>query len=192
MTTITDFAKDTFILFLREFFSSHDIWTYSEDETETKIQVCDDFTLNLETSNFRPAVCIQRRNINFTNLTLGQRRDLSFKTGKKSYTDLMTCDIIIQCISREGLEAERIGLTVFNAIHMTRDALKKDYNIFKLDSMDLGAETPLKTDSDTDYIMVPIGVRFLKNVSWSIEPIAPKLRGIGIIPKTVFQSSKIT
>ena len=177
---ITDFAKDTFILFLREFFSNNDIWTYSEDETETKIQICDDFTLNLETSNFRPAICVTRRNIKWANITLGQNRNVIFKTGKKTYTDLMSCDIILKCISKKGLEAEKIAITAFNAIHMTRDALKKHYKIFKLSSVDLGTEQDVKSDSDNDYVMVPIVVSFLKNITWSIQPIAPKLRSIGI------------
>ena len=177
-TSITDFAKDTFILFLREFYSTHDTYTYLEDETKTKIQICDSFTFNLEVQGFRPGLSIRRGSIKFQNATLGQTRHVNFQTGKISYTDLMSCGIMIECVARNGLEAERIATTTFNAIHMTREAIQEEYKIFKINSVDLGVEQPYKQDVSPDLIMVPVSVSLLKQVSWSSTPIAPKVAKI--------------
>lgn len=175
---ITDFAKDTFIIFLREYFSNHDRWTYDEDENKTKIQICEDFTFNLEVVNFRPAITVARGHIRFGQATIGQSRGIDFTTEKRIYTDLVTCDIILKCISRNGLEAERLASTVSSAIHMTRDAIKKEYKIMSLNSIDLGTEQIYKADSSPDIVFVPVVVRFQKQVTWAITPKAPVLGDI--------------
>lgn len=177
---ITDFAKDTFIVILREYFTNHDIWTYHEDKNQTKIQICDENALNLEVSEFRPSIVTSRTPIRWAKICIGQNLDYDFKTGKRSYTDLFNCGTILKCISREGVEADKIASEVFNFIHMSRDSIRVSFQIFSLEGLELGVETPYKKDSKYDLVMVPVTIRLLKQVNWSSTPIAPVLRDINI------------
>ena len=173
---ITDFTKDTFIIVLREYFADHSVWTYNENEHLTKIDICDEYTLNLEVEEFRPIITVSRLPVRWTQTSIGQAEGFDWMTGKRSYTDLFDCGIILKCISREGLEAEQLGAEVFNFIHMTRDGIKKNFGILSLNSIELGVEQPFKKDSKYDLVQVPVSVKLLKQESWSSTPVAPTLK----------------
>jgi len=175
---ITDIAKDTFILFLREFFSTQDIYTYHDNDDTTDIFIHDKNTINLEIQEFRPTIAVGRGPIRFRNSSIGQMANFNFFTGKKTYTDIADCEIRCECYSREGLEAEHLANLVAYAVQWTKDSIQKHYKIMVLKVVSIGEEQTIKRDSKYDLVVVPVSITMVKQMTWGSTPKSPKLRDI--------------
>ena len=146
----------------------------SADEEVTELIITDGGTVNTDTVEKRPVIIVSRTPFQYNNLGMDNLLTESFKSGKRVHTDLISGAYTINCISRLGLEAETLALSVAKALKFYRRELQK-YGFFQIGQrVTIGAETPANSffggDSDEDYINVPVSFPVSYQETWSISP----------------------
>lgn len=111
-------------------------------------------------------------------------REHKISTGKRTHTDMMTGQFAINCISRIGLEAETLAMSVAKALKFYRRELQR-YGFFQIGQrITVGSESPansfLSGDSDEDFINVPVSFPAYYQETWSIQPTAETLKQISV------------
>jgi len=100
--------------------------------------------------------------------SIDQRSFVDFRTGSKSFQDLLALDLTAECLSRNGLEAELLADIVFQGIQMFAGAIRKR-GAFEVDSVAIGPETLIEGDSQQNLSAVPVGIRLLIQKRWKIS-----------------------
>jgi len=127
----------------------------------------------------------------YGNTSLDQLRNLEFSTGKRTHTDLLTGSFVMNCLSPEGLEAERLAVITAKAIRFYRRNLQKA-GFFHIGALvQVGAETPpgslLEGDSASDWVNVPVTFPIYYQEEWTVEQDAQTLQRIVLKAQTVFR-----
>lgn len=164
-----------FVRFLQVVFSTFEKGSYlwQPDLELTDIVIGDQGMLRPDVWDKRPAVICKRGTARWSNVAMDQMQDFDFDTGKRTHTDLVSANMVYQCISREGLEAQRLA---WIAGYATR-ALKRNLMRAGLhrvgENVDYGEETDGSAiqDSLKDYIFVPVIVPFFFQDTYSVEPV---------------------
>lgn len=182
-----------FVRFLQVLFATFEKGAYhwDLDEKASDITISDQATIRKEEVEKRPAIIISRGPLALTNVALDQfsgpirQKDPTtgqtyFKsnqdphTGQRRYTDLSSCTMTYNCLSREGLEAQRIA---WIAGYFTR-ALKR--TLMKAGLHRVGEEIQFGSESSpgsivqpdpNEIVMVSVSVPFYFQDSWSVEPV---------------------
>ena len=165
--------------------------TGSTDEENTEIVITDSGTVNTDTVEKRPAIIVSRGPFAYGNTSLDHllRFEPSISGNTRVHTDLLTGSFVINCLSREGLEAEEIALIVSKAIRIYRRLLQKA-GFFHIGTLvQVGAETAagalVSGDSDEDFINVPVSFPVYYQESWTIETQAELLRCLSLTTEYV-------
>jgi hypothetical protein len=112
-------------------------------------------------------------------------------SGERTHTDLLTGSFSINCVSRNGLEAERLALLVAKAIRIYRRHLQRAgfFHIGHL--VQVGTESPagslVSGDSDEDFVVVPVTLPVYYQTSWKVGYNATLLNSIVFKAQTVFR-----
>ena len=179
----TSEAKDIILLFLQDFFGEQDLYDgkndflWNPDSEISKILIADSYTEDLERTDFRPAIILRRGPIRWMNTSLDQRRFTNFRTGSKSFMDLIHSDLTLECLSRNGLEAELLADIVFQGVQFFANIIR-GRGAFEVDSVAIGPETLIQSDSQQELTAVPVGVRLLIQHAWTATPDAERLERI--------------
>lgn len=197
--TLSD-IKDILLKFLRHYFTQMptDQFQYTPDtgpftggtsETVTEVIITDQGSLGTDTIEKRPVIIVSRTPLNYANLGLDNMLEHNLHTGKRKHTDMMTGQFVINCISRIGLEAETLALSVGKAIKYFRRELQK-YGFFQIGQrITIGSESPANAfvsgDSDEDFINVPVSFPFYYQETWSIQPTAQTLSKISVTVNSI-------
>ena len=193
-------TKDIILKFLRHYFSQQEtgefLYTPDEDpfsggtsETVTEIIITDSGTIGTDTIEKRPAIIVSRTPFNYANRGLDNLRNHKISTGKRTHTDMLTGQYVINCISRIGLEAETLAMSVAKALKFYRRELQK-YGFFQIGQrVTVGSESPANSflggDSDEDFINVPVSFPVYYQETWSITPTAQTLSEISVTVNTI-------
>lgn len=187
-------AKDILLRFLKDFFGqmpagenqfhhvtkgTHD---YSTDEEETELIISDQGSLNTDTVEKRPALILTRGPFAMGNTSLDQLLGIEGKTGKETHTDLLTGSFVVNCLSSNGLEAERLATIVAAAIRYFRKHLQRA-GFFQIGlQVSIGTESPagslMAGDAAEDFVNVPVSFPAFYQFSWTYEYDAELLRAI--------------
>jgi hypothetical protein len=174
-------TKDLLLKFLQEFFANQaegcfhyapgDDWETAEVETE--IIISDAGSINTATVEKRPAIIISRGPFAYANLGIDNFLVESEVTGERTHTDLLSGSFIVNCVSRVGLESEKIALLVAKALKIYRRILHSS-GFFQIgQQIRIGIETPANSlvggDSDEDFITVPVTFPVFYQESWTIK-----------------------
>ncbi len=121
------FATRTYVLFLQGLFKqfpegSH---KWSDDEQNTEIVITDQVPIPHDRLEQRPAIVVMRGPAQFANLSLDSMREVDMKTGAKVRTDLISCTMSINCISKFGPEAQRTAWIVMRHLKDFRVMLQR-------------------------------------------------------------------
>jgi hypothetical protein len=200
------FIKDVYLSFFQEYFAKAPAGQFrftGNDKSESELFITDSFGVDKEVIEHRPALVTLRGPISWANIGLDQLKDMNILTGRELRTDLVSGSMTIHCISRQGLEAERLSWQVMFALKSMRRVLQKK-GLFEVgrDAV-MGAETPpgmlVAGDVDPHTIDVPISSPFFVQITWSTEPaeshsigeieIRPKLMHVGP-PGTTYISAE--
>lgn len=142
-------------------------WT--EDQDSTKIFIADSWTENLERPEPRPALIITRGDIRWSNTTIDQLQEQRFGTAERTYTDLLSSDLTVNCFSREGLEAELLANIVFQTVQFFAKIIRSRSKVFELNSVVLGREALVQSDSKIDLTVVPVGIGLHWQDRWKLR-----------------------
>lgn len=119
-------------------------WKWSEDQDSTEIMITDQSPVPRDRIEERPAIITMRGPAQFAGMTLDQLQSVDRRTGTRQHTDLITCTMTLNCIAKNGLEAQRLGWIVQRHIGIANGKrLLQRYGIFKVyDNIGCSGETP--------------------------------------------------
>ncbi len=187
-------AKDILLRFLQDFFyqmpaGDSDLFHFEPgedqggtEEAETELIISDQGPINTDTVEKRPALIVSRGPFAWANTSLDQLLSLSFRSGTRTHTDLLTGSFVVNCVARQGLEAERLAVLVSKGIRIFRRNLQQA-GFFQVGHLvQIGVESPagalVSGDSDEDFINVPVTFPVFYQESWTVEQEAEILRRI--------------
>jgi hypothetical protein len=166
---IDDFVKDIFIGMLQQLFSQNPgEFHYDDDAALTRIELKDQFSTDNLTPDFKPTIYIRRRPLGFMNTSIDQFAGQNYNTSKKFYTDMISGVAELVCVSREGLEACRLGSIVFLLINEFVGEFRK-LGMFDVSVKSLGEEEPKDVRSTFRVVEVPITVQYIFQYSWMVQ-----------------------
>lgn len=179
----TLFITRTAIEFLQVIFSrrARGQLKWDKDITNTEIQISDVHAVNLTNKNQRPMIIAVRGPLGWQGLGLGGNslESRNMPTGDRIHNDLLTGSIALNCISREGVEAEQIAYLVANSFKFFGSELRK-FGFFSIKSLNIGAESLIEQEGSEDLTsLVPVYITASVQERVSIkEEVARPLREI--------------
>jgi hypothetical protein len=188
---LTSFAKDIILKFLQDLFAQPDLYdgkneyVWSPDPQKSKILIADAYTEDLETMEMRPAIVLRRGALRWMFSSLNQRVFVEFRTGQKTFQDVVSSDLTAECLSRNGLEAELLADLVFQSIQSLAHVIRTR-GAFAVDSVGIGPETLIQSDSQQELSAVPVNIRLLFQRKWRVTPSAELLERIRLLSENAF------
>jgi hypothetical protein len=193
-------TKDILIRFLQEYFagqtSGEGMFHYSKgdiagdfsnnlgptDEENTEVIITDAGSLGTDVVEKRPAIVLSRGPFAYANSAMDNLLTLDESTEKRTHTDILTGSFVINCVSRNGLEAEKLALLVSKAIRIHRRRIQLA-GFFQIGQrIRIGSESPANAlvsgDSEEDFISVPVTFPVYYQETYSIQPSATTLAKI--------------
>lgn len=186
-----------FARFLQLAFATFDKGDYrwTEDEQTSEILITDQATIAKEVVERRPAIRLIRGPASFGNLSLNQfagpgplpkapaqtmdHPNIDWETGTTRYTDLVSATMTYNCLSKEGLEAQRIAWIAMMATRRLKKSLMLAGMHRVGEEIMVGAESApgsiVTPESDNEITMVSVSVPFYFQDFWSIGPKDKKL-----------------
>jgi hypothetical protein len=196
-------TKDILLRFLQDFFFQFEAGTglyhfepgdndYGTDEKETELIITDAGSIDHHAVEKRPAIVISRGPFAWGNTSFDQLLFVDNTDGKRTHTDLLSGSFVLNCISRRGLEAERVALLASKGIRIFRRNLQKAGFFYIGHLIQVGSETPanaiLSGDADEDFINVPVTFPVYYQESWTVEQNAPELSSIVFKVHAIFRT----
>jgi hypothetical protein len=180
---ISDFAKDTVLSLLQEFFSIEknvgaDL-LYNREQSLSKISIVDKYTINLEEVDKRPAIVVIRGAQTWGRRGIGQFEGWTGPNTGEKFTDLVNGAVNCTCMSTNGLEAERIAWITFAFFQMFRRVIARG-KLHDIQSVVLGEELAAQTDSKIDVSVVPVSLNLLFQWHWVLEQHGPPLGDVDV------------
>lgn len=181
-----------FVRFLQVLFETFEKGAYhwDADEKSSDITISDQATIRKEDVEKRPAILVSRGPLALTNVAMDQfagpvlqrdaqgktffKSNLDPKSGNRRHTDLSSCTMTYNCLSREGLEAQRIAwITGYFTRALKRVLMKAGLHRVG-EEIQFGSEsapgTIVQPDSN-EIVLVSVSVPFYFQDSWSVEPV---------------------
>lgn len=168
-----------YLLFLQglfaQFQSGQGCFYWSSDVNDTEISILDQAPIPRDRLEQRPALITMRGPAQFANLTLDQLRDINMMTGERSHTDLISCTMSINCLAKNGLEAQRIAWIVMRHIRIFKRLLQRNGGFHLVGQMvSIGPESPpgamVEPDPDPSVVMVTVHSPFFFQWNEIIRP----------------------
>lgn len=178
----TDIAKKRIIEFLRWVFARDRLYPYTNDDTTTRIGITDIFAINQDTREQKPKIVIRRDNVVMTNRSIGHFMEWTYSMNFGSrFMDLCISNVVAECYSTHGIEAERIADKVFKSVLFFRKQLRTIGMIHDILSVGIGAEQNVRVTSKVELAMVPVQINFSFPLVWINEEIGQEVFN-GLIP----------
>lgn len=186
-----------YLLFLQGLFKqfpegSH---RWSDDERLSEISILDQAPIPKDRVEQRPALITMRGPAQFGNLSLDNMQKLDWGTGTKQRTDLVACTMTINCIAKNGVEAQRVAWIVMTKIRTFKTLLQQHGPIHKVgDEVSIGAESPpgslVTPEADSELVLVPVYSPFFFQWTEKVTPLdAPAVRNIEVFMRASLASS---
>jgi len=186
--SITDYAKDTVLSVLQEFFSNEKNvgaeLLFNRELDQSKVLIADKYTYNLDDVEKRPGVVVMRGAQTWTRRGLDQFKGWEGPNTAERFTDLVQGTFTCQCMSKVGIEAESIAHLVFGFFQFFRRALRdRVKGIHDITSIALGEELVALSDSKVEVSVVPVTIVLMFQLSWKLEQQGPMLRDVDVTIK---------
>jgi hypothetical protein len=181
-----------FCKFLQIVFSGFQKGDYhwSEDEKVSDITISDQATIAKEVVMRRPAILVARGPAAFTNTSMNQlagplvgysdintigqvKPNVNVQTGDERHTDLIAATMQYNCLSREGLEAQRIAWATGYFTRTLKKALLKAGLHRVGEEVSFGAESApgtIVTPDGNEIVLVTTSVPFYFQDTYTIGP----------------------
>jgi hypothetical protein len=179
------FITRLYLLFLQGLFKQFPEGSYrwSDDEKLTEIAITDQAPFPRERIEQRPAIIAMRGPAQFANLSLDQLQTLDAQTGKRRHTDLLSLTMALNCVAKEGIEAQRIGWIVMSNIRRFKRLLQRNGLHSVGEQLSMGPESPpgsmITPEPDTEMVLVTVqSPVFFQWTEEIVDEDAVLLRGI--------------
>ena len=175
-----------FVRFLQLVFASFEKGSYqwSPGLLNTDIVIMAESTVAFEVVEKRPAIIVARGPVAMTNIAIDQFAGPVLRDGRlvrnedadggRRHTDLLSSTMTYNCLSREGLEAQKIAWTAAYATRALKRSLMQA-GIHRVgEDLQVGAETApgsIVQPDTREIIMVSVSVPFYFQQTWTVAPI---------------------
>lgn len=181
---ISDFAKDTVLSLLQEFFSNEKNagrLVFNQSPGQSAIMIADKYTVNLEDVEKKPAIVVIRGTIVPAERGLDSFLGWTGPNTGEVFTQMLQATVNCTCMSRKGLEAEEIAWKVFAFFGMFRRRLREQVKgLHDIKPVALGEELAAMTDSDIDVSVVPVTLSMQFQWKWVLEQKSPALGSVDV------------
>jgi hypothetical protein len=174
-----------FLLFLQGLFEQFDSGSYkwSSDEKLSEIAIHDQVPIPKERVEQKPQLVTMRGPAQFANMTLDQMRTINPRTGEKERTDLVSCTMTINCIAKNGVEAQRLAWIVMRHIRTFKATIQRTGMHKVGDDVQMSPESPpgsfISGEADPEFVLVSVFCPFHFQWTEKVRPLdAELLRGI--------------
>jgi len=174
-----------YLLFLQGLFQQFPSGCYRWDtnEVDSEIMITAQAPIPRDTIDQRPAIVVTRGPAQFANLSLDNVRSVNGSTGQREHTDLIPCTMTINCMAREGLEAQKVAWIVMRHIRTFKRLLQRN-RIHKIgDEISISSESPpgalVNPEADSELVNVVVASPFF--FQWTeriVATNAPLVQGI--------------
>lgn len=169
-----------FTRFLQVMFATWEKGNYkwTPDEKTTDIIIQGEATIGREVVEKRPAIIVSRGPAAFGNVAMDQFKEFDYEQGRRTHTDLISALMTFNCLSRVGLEAQRIAYMAAYATRVFKRTLMHAGLHRVGEELQIGSESPpgsLVPGNPAEIIMVSVSVPFYFQTTWSVEPIDKEL-----------------
>lgn len=178
------YATRLYLVFLQGLFRQFPEGSYrwAEDERLTEIMISDQSPFPRDRIQQRPAIITLRGPARFANLSLDNMQALDRQTGMKRRSDLVACTMSLNCLAKNGLEAQRIAWIVFTNIRRFKTLLQQ-HGLHKIgDDMNIGPESDpgslVQPEADSEVVMVTVQSPFFLQWTEEVTPNANLLDAI--------------
>ncbi len=153
-----------YLIFFQGLFSKMPMgsWRWSQDEKLTEISITDQAPIPRERLEKRPAIVTMRGQLQFGNLSLDNMREVDWRTGKKTRTDLVAATMAIACIAKVDDEAEKIGWIAMRHLRTFKHLLQKYGRFHKIgDEISMSPVGPptqgvIQGEADEEFVMCTV------------------------------------
>ena len=188
---LTHFSR-VFCRFLQVVFATFEKGAYqwNADDKLSDIIISDQSTIASEVVERRPAIILSRGPAALSNIAIDQfagplldtkgnfTPNLDPVSGARRHTDLISCNMTYNCLSSEGIEAQRIAWTAAYATRtLKRSLMRAGFHRVGEDIQVGGESAPgsvVQPDAK-EIIMVSVSVPFYFQDSWSVAPVDKSL-----------------
>ena len=186
------FITRCFLLFYQGLFEQFISGSYkwSVDEKITEIEITDQVPIPRTRIEQKPQIVTMRGPARFANLSLDQMRTVNVHTGAKERTDLVSCTMAVNCIAKNGLEAQRIATIVARYTRDFKQVLQQLGRMHKVgDDIEIGPESPpgafVAGEVDPEWTLVVVQLPFYFQWTDKVSPLnSPLLKSIEVRIKT--------
>lgn len=176
-----------FTRFLQIYFSNFEKGSYQwgPDLLTTDVIIQAEHAVASEVVEKRPAIVVGRGPVAFTNIAIDQFAGplLDAKTGaftanlgvdgSRRHTDLLSSYAIFSCLSREGIEAQRLAWASAQAVRTLKRVLMKA-GIHRVgEDIQISAESPpgsIVTGDPSEILLVAVTLPFYFQQTWVVGP----------------------
>ena len=166
--------------FLRVLFaampSGRGTYHWTEDKETTEITLLDKGPVGHEILEKRPAVITIRGQFGWTNVVLDQMQAIIPGTGERIHTDLVSGSMMLNCVARNGIKANRIASLVASGILKFRRELTQLGLFHQISgNLQITPEHPASSalvemgTADFDYVNVQVISPVQFQDTWSIR-----------------------
>lgn len=151
------------------------------EEKSTEIFIGADTPVRTQTVGKRPAITIMRSQAVMAGIGIGDKAFTDLATGAKVRMDMIPTNIMINCLSREPVEAEGIAWFVRREISAFRDEICKESQgliLYTGSKMMMGPPSPagsLVDASEFDWSVVVVGIPTYLQIQDTMFPLNKKI-----------------
>jgi hypothetical protein len=140
-----------------------------ETEKDSKIEICDTWTEELEDTDPRPIITVQRHELPFGQSSIGSRRNQTMPASNtKEYSEILSMPISCNCWSKKDLESEEIAMTVAFLMWLFKDIYTARTRLDKIAPPTIGATTPVKMDSEHELFVTAVTFTVHFSLHWKL------------------------
>jgi len=156
------FIKLTFLRFLQAYFSllpsTHRFYWSPTVSTRT-FHIMDKYSYAELKKDKRYGIVLSRGYISDTGSAINQMATNSLMTQDIAYSDLYQATVTLNCLSKNGIEAEELANMVRTAL-LSYKASLRSAGIFKIQRVAIGEEAQLRLDDREVSTVIPVNVQF--------------------------------
>ena len=151
---------------------------FIEDDKRDRstIWISDSYPELAASSELRPAIVAKRGEIvDDVQFLGGNLESMDWAKGSYVESNIVGGSVQLQCLSREGVEAEAIAFELFSLIRLMREEIIVDSKIHSLQKVRMGQEKDLEIQGDrTEWMVVPLDVMYTAQLDMGVELSSPE------------------
>lgn len=121
------FTTRRFVQFLQGLFATSPpgYFHWNPDDRNSELVISEEFPLDSETLGERPALTVQRSDLQWQGLGIDDFQFIDYRTGKRTHTDLLSGTMSVICLSKVPTEAEYLAWLVSRHTWILRKVLMR-------------------------------------------------------------------